>query len=94
MKSNLGHTYALPLRLDVWNIAYPTEGTRDLFDSINLSNLPSNHEPIQAELVQNRLQQDIKMARITEEKAKLDSLEEAMNQQKKYSMKIDSEKAG
>ena len=86
--------YALTLRLGGLNIAKPTASTRDYFDSFDLSNPLNNNDPIQAELVQNRLQQDIKRARIKAERTKLDSLKEALNQQTKYSWELASQKGG
>ena len=71
--------------------ANPTAGTPDYFDSTDLSNPLNNYDPGWAP--SNRLQQDTKMAaRIKEEKTKIDSLKEAMNQQTKYSLELASQK--
>ena len=63
-----------------------TASTQDNFDWIELYNPLNNHDPIQAELAENLLQQGIKIPRIKEENTKLDSLKEALNQQKKNSL--------
>ena len=76
----------------MFNIANPTASTSDYFDSIGLSNPLNNHDPIQAELVHNRLQHDIEMDPIKKEKTKLDSPKEATDQLMKYSLELASPK--
>ena len=84
--------YALPSHLGGLNIVNPTASTCGYFGSIDLYNPINNHDPIHAELFQNRFKKDIKMAWNKEEKTKPDILKKALNQQTKYFLELTSQK--
>ncbi len=89
---NLREVYALPLRLGGLNILNPSTLTDDYTDSIELSKPLSHGNPLQAELIQERKQHDMKNAKIRKNKDTLEKLKKDLDQQTSYSLSLSSEK--